>query len=263
MAEKKGFWETLVMGFDTKLIEKQSGFEVRQVNAQQRVVESYTARESAERARIEAQLTAFRNQEREQLQHAYQMQTLQLQSERTLLEEQRHLVEARYAIPKAELEGRKQLLIAGCEFLDWQHEGQVRQTAYSLPPQEAQGYIEEWREVERALLERETIRQSRLIRPLENPMSPHSSALALPSAEWGTPVDSPISGVDRHSMGSSALTDEQIHKLARKAVDRFEVLPKERQRQAWKDWESGLRERFPTLVAEEIITEAVAMKKKP
>ncbi|MBB6050754.1 hypothetical protein [Armatimonas rosea] len=255
MAEDMGFWETFFMGFETKRVEKQSEFEVRQIKANQRVVEAHQRKEAAEHQR----LMALRRQELDEMNHAIECQRN---------EWKRMLVK---------IEGQKQLLIAGCEFLDWQHETQVRQTVYSLPPDQAVAYIEQMREVERGLLEHERIRQTRLKRPLEGTAprqiqgSPPASAPTPAPNGWADEdTFTPVSAQSFPSKGqshpentmSNALTEEQIQKLAKKAVDRFDTLPKERQKQAWRDWEEGLKERFPKLVVEEILTEAVAMRKR-
>lgn len=256
MAEQKGFFGTFLMGLETKRAEKQSEFEVRQIKATQRVVEAHKNKEAAEHQR----LMALRRQELDEIKHTLEIQRVELEGMR------------------AQIEERKQLLIAGCEYMDWQHETQIRQTAYSLPPDQAVVYIEQMREVERGLLERETIRQTRMKRPLEGSAprqlpstAPASAPMPAPSS-WGNEAAfmPPLNGVfpspgqpQPENSTSSTLSDEQIHKLAKKAMDRFDALPKERQKQAWRDWEEGLKERFPRLVVEEILTEAVAMRKRP
>ena len=259
MAELKGFFDTLTMGWETRLLEKQSGFEVRQLRAHQRVVEAQTSLESAERAQADATISSLRSRERAQIEHERDRHLLLLSSERALIEEQVRLVEARLQVPLAELTGRKQLQIAAVELMDWQQEASVRATAYSLPPDQALAHIEQWREVERGLLEREMVRQTRLIRPLEGSVASHPARTVLPPAGWeGQQGMLPARG---ELPSGEPLTQEHIQHLARKAVRLFEDLPKERQRRAWQEWEEGLRSRFPPLVAEEIITEALSARK--
>jgi flagellar biosynthesis/type III secretory pathway chaperone len=254
MAEGKGFLDTLLMGWETKQVERQSGFEVRKIQARQRIEEAETALERAEYLRDEATARARRERDRGRLEHERDMHLLQLTSERVLIEEQVRLVEARLQVPLAELTGRKRLQIAAIELMDQQHEASVRATAYSLPPDQALAHIAQWRDVERGLLEREMVRQSRLLPPAATPA-------ALPSVGWEAERQQTLPEPTQPTSRAEPLTQEQIQHLARKAVRLFETLPKERQRRAWSDWEEGLRTRFPPLVAQEIITEAVGMRK--
>jgi hypothetical protein len=248
MPEDISWLDAWLLGLETKKQEKVAGLRVRQCNAQQSV-------ESAQ-GRLEA---LRREEEKKYRQHHSDMQIFDVTAERALFEEQRKLVEAKYAVPKAEIEGRKTLMLGALENMNIEHEGRVRQQAYSLPADEAIAFLEEERGREEALLRREMARQSRLLPPSNNPTP---SGYILPAV---TPNNANTGHGHRELSGSShlpILTDDEIQQLARKAVQRFSQLPKPKQEGAYAEWKAELHRRYAPLIADEVMVTAISMRRE-
>jgi hypothetical protein len=248
MPEEMSLWDVFCLGFETKKQEKIAELRVRQSNAQY-LVESAQDRLEASR----------REEERRYRRHQVEVQVFDLTAERALFEAERRLVEAKCAVPKAEIEARKTIMLAALENVKIEHEGRFLQQVYALPADEAVAFIEAERGREESLIRREMTRQSRLLPP-SNAIAP--SSYVLPAV---TPTNANMEHEKAETSGSSdlpTLTDSQIQQLARKAVQRFSQLPKPKQEEVYAEWKNELHRRYAPLIANEIMVTAMSMRRE-
>jgi hypothetical protein len=248
MPEEMSWFDAFLLGFETKKQEKIAGLRVRQYDAQHAV-------ESAQ-DRLE---TLRREEEKKYRQYESEMRVFGLTAERALFEAEIKLVAAKCAVPRAEIEARKTLMLAALENVKIEHEGHFLRHVYSLPADEAAVFIDAERGREEALLKREMVRQSRLLPPEIPSSSPVHVLPAFTPSDVNTEHEKKEAS---HSSDLPTLTDSQIQQLARRAVQRFSQLPKPKQEEAYAEWKNELHRRYAPLIADEIMVTAMSIKRE-